>query len=60
MPRTPLSFISSNIIHKKELTSYTRGIIVERAQEGVTPTQIKTSLDVPQQTIVDTINNHDQ
>ena len=47
MSHTLLSFISLNIIHKKKLTLYTRGIIVERAQKEVTSTQIKTSLDVP-------------
>ena len=58
MPRTPLKSISSNITHRKELTPYTRGIIVGKSEEGATPTQIERDLNVPRTTIIDTLNHN--
>ena len=58
MSRTSLKFISSNITHHKKLTSYIRGIIVEKSEKRATSTQIECDLNVSCITIIDTLNHN--
>ena len=57
MPRRPLESISPNIIHRKELNAYERGIVVGQASQGATIRQISASLFIPRSTIHDTLIN---
>ena len=56
MPRTPLGTISPKIVRNKELTPYTRGIIVGRSLAGETPTKIAADLQIPRRTIRTTLS----
>ena len=51
MPRKPLGLISPNIIRRKELTPYRRGIIGGRAAAGLIVVKIARELDLPRRIV---------
>ena len=55
MPRKPLGPISPNIIRRKKLTPYRRGIICGRAAAGLIAVKIARKLDLPRRIVRSTI-----
>jgi transposase len=55
MPRRPLAQISGNTTKGKELTPYSRGLIIGEYNCGVKPSQISRNLQIPRSTVIDTI-----
>ena len=57
MPHKLLGPITPNIIRRKELTQYTRGIIFGKHSAGVTVTNIVRQLSLPDSTVRTIITN---
>lgn len=47
MPRRPLARINGNRTIRKELTTYTRGLIIGKHESGVSMTHISQTLGIP-------------
>jgi hypothetical protein len=58
MPRRPLAQISGNSTKEKELTPYSRGLIIGEYYSGVKPSQISRNLQIPRSTIADSIQQN--
>jgi IS30 family transposase len=58
MPRLPLAQISGNITKRKELTPYTRGLIIGKHEAGVPISQISHTLGIPSSTVFETIQQN--
>ena len=59
MVRTPLSPITPNIIRRKELTPFQRGIVVGQASAGYSTASTKHLFSIPESTIRGIISNAD-
>jgi len=57
-PRTPLGSISGNERRWKDLTPYQRGLIIGKFKCGLTPREVAANLEIPLQTVRDTIKFH--
>ncbi len=55
MPRAPLGSIDPNLLNRKELSPYQRGILVGRVSEGATTADIQKEFSLPESTIRTTI-----
>jgi hypothetical protein len=58
MPRRPLAQISGNTSTTKELSPYSRGLIIGKYEAGVSLSQISESLAIPSSTVFDTIQQN--
>ena len=56
MPRTPLGPITPNIIRRRELSPFTRGIIAGQYSTGASYRVIIRRLNLPKSTIQDSIS----
>ena len=56
MPRTPLGPITPNIIRRRELSPFTRGIIAGQRSTGASIGTIAIALNIPKITIQDTLS----
>ena len=55
MPRAPLGSIDSNVLNRKELSPYQRGILLGCASKGTTTVDIRKQFSLPESTIRTTI-----
>lgn len=58
MPRRPLARINGNRTIRKELTTYTRGLIIGKHESGVSMTHISQTLGIPLSTVSETIKRN--
>ncbi len=58
MPRRPLAQINGNKTNRKELTTYTRGLIIGKHESGVSMTHISQTLGIPLSTVSETIKKN--